>query len=169
MSVAVDVQVALEDETLPPPSAFRIWAKAALADVDQDCELSLRIVDEDESRRLNHQYRGKDRPTNVLSFPFEAPEGVPAEEIGNYLGDLVICAPVVAREAAEQHKTPAAHWAHMVVHGVLHLRGYDHIEEAEAQVMEDKEREVLDGLGFSDPYADPSAAAPNMFGNLEET
>ena len=153
MSAEVEVQFTLEDDKLPPPSAFRIWANAALADYEGDAQIAVRITDEAESRQLNSEYRGRDKPTNVLSFPFEHPEGVPLDQIGNYLGDLVICAPVVEREAAEQHKTPAAHWAHMVVHGVLHLRGFDHEEEAEAQRMEDKEREVLDGLGFSDPYA----------------
>ena len=153
MSAQVDVQLAVADESLPPASAFRIWANAALADLEDDCELSVRIVDAEESQQLNKEFRDKDKPTNVLSFPFEAPEGVPVEEIGNYLGDLVICAPVVEREANEQGKTLPAHWAHMVVHGVLHLRGFDHIEEQDAQAMEDKEREVLDGLGFADPYA----------------
>ena len=153
MSIEVEIQFTVEGQALPPASAFRIWAGAALADMDRDAELVIRITDEAESRQLNREYRDKDKPTNVLSFPFEEPEGVPAEEIGNQLGDLVICAPVVEREAVEQNKTPAAHWAHMVVHGVLHLRGFDHENEADAQVMEDKEREVLDGLGFSDPYA----------------
>lgn len=153
MSVQIEVQFALEDEALPPSSAFRIWANAALADLDRDAGIAIRITDEDESRQLNNEYRGKDSPTNVLSFPFEAPEGVPAEELGNHLGDLVICAPVVEREAVEQKKTPAAHWAHMVVHGVLHLRGFDHENQADAEEMEGREREVLDGLGFADPYA----------------
>jgi probable rRNA maturation factor len=151
--VEVEVQFALEDATLPPPSAFRIWAAAALADYPDDAQMTIRITDETESRQLNSEYRGRDKPTNVLSFPFEPPQGVPLEQIGHHLGDLVICAPVVEREAAQQNKTPAAHWAHMVVHGVLHLRGFDHEDEAEAQRMEDREREVLDGLGFSDPYA----------------
>jgi probable rRNA maturation factor len=143
----------VESASLPPASAFRIWARAALAEHEGDAELTVRVTDEAESQQLNREYRGKDRPTNVLSFPFEAPEGVPVGEVGTYLGDLVICAPVVEREAAEQSKTAPAHWAHMVVHGVLHLRGFDHEDEADAQRMEDKEREVLDGLGFSDPYA----------------
>ncbi len=153
MSVRVDVQFALEDDALPPASAFRIWANAAMAGYEGDAEIAVRVTDETESQQLNREYRGKDRPTNVLSFPFEAPEGVPADEVGNHLGDLLICAPVVEHEAIEQKKTAAAHWAHMVVHGVLHLRGFDHEDKNEAQVMEDKEREVLDGLGFSDPYA----------------
>jgi len=153
VSVEVDVQFVVQHETLPPASAFRIWANAAMAGYGGDAEITVRVTDESESQQLNREYRGKDRPTNVLSFPFDAPEGLPAGEAGSHLGDLVICAPVVEHEALEQKKTPAAHWAHMVVHGVLHLRGFDHEDENEAQVMEDKEREVLDGLGFSDPYA----------------
>ena len=154
MSTALDVQYALQGEGIPPASAFGIWTDAALADLGGDAELVIRVVDEAESRALNHEYRGKDKPTNVLSFPFEAPPGVPAQEIGNYLGDLVICAPVVAREAGEQGKPLAAHWAHMVVHGILHLRGYDHQDEAQAREMEDREREILDGLGIADPYVE---------------
>ena len=151
--VGVDVQFACDSKTVPPASAFRIWASAALADHAGPAELAVRITDEAEIRALNHQYRGKDQPTNVLSFPFEAPPDVPPEALDHHLGDLVICAAVVEREALEQRKTPAAHWAHMVVHGVLHLRGYDHIDDADAEEMENKEREILDGLGFSDPYA----------------
>jgi len=153
VSTGLDVQYALQGEGIPPASAFRVWTDAALSDLGGDAELVIRVVDEAESRALNREYRGKDKPTNVLSFPFEAPQGVPAEEIGNYLGDLVICAPVVEREAGEQGKPLAAHWAHMVVHGILHLRGYDHQDEAQAREMEDREREILDGLGIADPYA----------------
>lgn len=153
MSIEIEVQFAQADDSLPPASAFRIWAQAALVDHEGDAALAVRVTDEAESQELNKTYRGKDQPTNVLSFPFEAPEGLPAEAYEHQLGDLIICAPVVEREAREQKKTPAAHWAHMVVHGVLHLRGFDHENDADAQLMEDKEREVLDGLGFSDPYA----------------
>jgi probable rRNA maturation factor len=101
------------------------------------------VVGPAESRALNRRYRGKDKPTNVLSFPCEAP---------GELGDVVICAPVVAREAREQGKAVAAHWAHMVVHGVLHLRGFDHIRAAQAKVMEARERAILARLSFPDPY-----------------
>ena len=114
-------------------------------------ELSLRLVDEAESADLNQRYRGKAGPTNVLSFPFEPPPGIKGPR---YLGDLVICVPVVAREAAEQGKAPEAHWAHLVVHGVLHLLGYDHLDEAEAQAMEALETRLLANLGFPPPYAD---------------
>ncbi len=152
MNVEVEVQYALEAEGLPPASAFRIWSAAALSDFEGDAALVIRIVDEAESWQLNREYRGKDRPTNVLSFPFEIPAGVPPEEAGHHLGDLVICAPVVEREAVEQKKTPAAHWAHMVVHGILHLRGMDHQVPAEAEQMEERERGILQSLGFGDPH-----------------
>ena len=124
------------------------WVRAALPDGNAPVELVIRIVDGAESRQLNRDYRGKDSPTNVLSFPFEAP----AQLSSPLLGDLVICAPVVADEARDQGKPLLAHWAHMVVHGVLHLRGYDHRNDAEAGYMEGLEREILQKLHFSDPY-----------------
>ena len=108
----------------------------------------IRVVDEQESRQLNSRYRGKDRPTNVLSFPFQVPAGVDSD----HLGDLVICAELVEREAREQQKKAMDHWAHMVVHGVLHLRGLDHQTEEQAGEMEDLEKEILAGLGIEDPY-----------------
>lgn len=129
---------------VPSPSRLRAWARAALA--GQPGGMTIRIVGSRESRVLNARYRGKDKPTNVLSFPYGEPGG---------LGDLVICAPVVNREAREQGKAPAAHWAHMVVHGVLHLRGFDHIRKTEARVMEARERAILAGLSFPDPYLLP--------------
>ncbi len=138
---------ATEATGLPAQADFERWAGAALEDEPRR-GLVIRLVDEAESRQLNRDYRGRDKPTNVLSFPFEAPPGVPSE----HLGDLVICAPVVAREALEQGKSPAHHWAHMVVHGVLHLRGYDHLEPADAEAMEARERRILAGFGIPDPY-----------------
>jgi probable rRNA maturation factor len=114
-------------------------------------ELVVRVVDEMESAELNQQYRHKSGATNVLSFPFEVPPGVPLEELP--LGDLVVCAPVIQREAREQDKTEGAHWAHMVVHGVLHLLGLDHIDPQQAVVMEEKEVGILKQLGISNPYA----------------
>jgi probable rRNA maturation factor len=148
----------------PAKTDLKRWALAALAGlkrasnqsagkkvVDQKVALSLRLVDEAESADLNQRYRGKAGPTNILSFPFEPPPGARGRR---YLGDLAICAPVVAREAVEQGKALEAHWAHLVVHGVLHLLGYDHLEEAEAQLMEGLETRTLGELGFPPPYED---------------
>ncbi len=136
-------------ESVPETGDFEAWVAAALRDWRADWELAIRLVDEAESQTLNLEYRGKDAPTNVLSFPVELPDGV----ILPLLGDLVICAPVVAREAADQGKSSAAHWAHLTVHGVLHLLGFDHKTVQEAEVMEDEERRILAQLGYPDPYA----------------
>ena len=155
MPVELDVQYAEQpaDAGEEPPSIndFQAWADLALRD-DKAAQLSIRIVDESESQHLNNTYRGKDKPTNVLSFPMDIPEefDVPM------LGDLVICAPVVAREAREQHKSLQAHWAHMVIHGMLHLQGYDHISDDEAEQMEALEIKLLQQLGYDNPYqSDP--------------
>lgn len=144
----VDVSYGLPRGGLPAAGTLRLFATAALAGRREDGELSIRIVDTQEGRELNRDYRHKDYATNVLSFPAELPPGVPLP----ILGDLVLCAPVIAREAQEQGKPLKHHYAHMVVHGVLHLLGHDHMEEAEAEVMEALEREVLAGLGIADPY-----------------
>lgn len=133
----------------PDPAQLQAWLDASGQGIEEHLEVVVRIVDEAESQALNRDYRGQDRPTNVLSFPFEGPEHLPCES----LGDLVICAPVVEREAVEQGKPLQAHWAHMIIHGLLHLRGYDHLEDAEAEEMEDLERQILADLGFADPYA----------------
>lgn len=114
-------------------------------------ELTIRIVDEIESAALNHTYRHKSGPTNVLSFPYD----VVLPEQNYLLGDLVICAPLVAKEAVDQGKTISAHWAHLVVHGVLHLLGYDHHTDEHACIMENLEKEILHILGFPDPYLEP--------------
>lgn len=140
----IGIQRRVAARGIPSPARLRGWAAAALG--GERGELTLRIVGEAESRRLNREYRGKDKSTNVLSFGYETP-GV--------LGDLVLCAPVIAREAKGQGKPPAAHWAHMVVHGVLHLRGLDHIRAADAKVMEGRERAILARLSFADPYLIP--------------
>jgi probable rRNA maturation factor len=147
------LQQVVEVEGLPDEAQFERWARAAIEHVGEEVlgELVVRIVDESESAQLNQQYRNRQGATNVLSFPFEAPAGIPLEELP--LGDLVISAPVIAREAQEQGKSPHAHWAHMVVHGVLHLLGMDHIEPHDAVVMERAEIETLALLGFPDPYA----------------
>jgi len=149
----VDVQIACAAEGLPDAADLRAWACAALIARPGDPDLTLRLVDIEEARRLNRTYRGATGPTNVLSFPFEAPPGVDLA----LLGDVVICAPVVAREAREQGKTARAHWAHMVVHGLLHLQGFDHQAADEAARMESHEREILARLGFGDPYAEGNA------------
>lgn len=133
---------------VPDPDAFRVWVDAALEGHRDEGELAVRVVDDAEGRALNRQYRGKDYATNVLSFPAALPDGVDLP----LLGDLVLCAPVVAREAVEQGKPETAHWAHLVVHGVLHLLGFDHGTSVEAEVMEGEERRVLARLGLPDPY-----------------
>lgn len=141
-------------DSLPSPEQFQQWVTAALHACQHDePELTIRIVDETESQQLNSDYRAKHSPTNVLSFPFEAPPEVPIP----LLGDLVICTSVVHREAEEQGKETTAHWAHMVVHGCLHLLGYDHIKDADADVMENLERQVLASLGFPDPYKEENS------------
>lgn len=151
----VEVQLATDMET-PAAAAIETWAEAALAGAPaqsahgvpvEDGEVCVRVVDEEESRDLNHRYRHKDAPTNVLSFPagVEVPDAL-------VWGDVVVCAPVVAREAAQQGKHYSDHFAHMVVHGVLHLLGYDHQSAEEAAVMEPMEIRILKGFGVSDPY-----------------
>ncbi|MFC2543281.1 MAG: rRNA maturation RNase YbeY [Aggregatibacter sp.] len=145
----IDLQIACEEESgLPTAEQIEQWATAAVQPQSDEVEMTVRIVDEAESHALNLNYRGKDRPTNVLSFPFECPDEVELP----LLGDLVICRQVVEREAQEQDKPLMAHWAHMVVHGSLHLLGYDHIEDDEAEEMESLETQIMTGLGFADPY-----------------
>ena len=145
----IDLQIACEQESgLPTAEQIEQWVTAAVQPQSDEVEMTVRIVDEAESHALNLNYRGKDRPTNVLSFPFECPDEVELP----LLGDLVICRQVVEREAQEQDKPVMAHWAHMVVHGSLHLLGYDHIEDDEAEEMESLETQIMTGLGFADPY-----------------
>ena len=145
----IDLQIACEQEScLPTAEQIEQWATAAVQPQSDEVEMTVRIVDEAESHALNLNYRGKDRPTNVLSFPFECPDEVELP----LLGDLVICRQVVEREAQEQDKPLMAHWAHMVVHGSLHLLGYDHIEDDEAEEMESLETQIMTELGFADPY-----------------
>lgn len=161
MDTYIDLQLAADGDDLPGQDAIQSWVSAALSAAEyagDEAELSVRLVDSDESQQLNHQYRGKDKPTNVLSFPFEQPEGLPADAHLPLLGDLVICVPVVAREALEQSKNCQAHWAHMLVHGTLHLLGYDHIDDAEAEQMEALETKILLALGYPNPYIANHAA-----------
>ncbi|MCG6873031.1 MAG: rRNA maturation RNase YbeY [Gammaproteobacteria bacterium] len=149
MKLLLEIQNA-SGRQAPASASLRRWALAALAGSGRDTtELTVRVVDEPEAADLNHRYRHKDGPTNVLSFPFEDPPGVPT----SILGDLVLCAPVLEREAQEQTIPVEAHWAHLVVHGVLHLLGYDHEAETDALRMQARESELLGKLGYADPYA----------------
>lgn len=150
-SVYIDLQNASEADFIPDLEQLSKWASIAIQDSENkqvEYEVTIRMVDEAESQSLNSEYRNKDKPTNVLSFPFEAPAQIEL----NLLGDLVICAPVVKRESEEQDKSEIAHWAHMVIHGMLHLQGYDHIEEQEAETMENIEIALLKQLGYANPY-----------------
>ena len=148
-NVILDLQIACENtEGLPAEADFRLWLEAVLPKFQEEAEVTIRLVDEAESHELNMTYRGKDKPTNVLSFPFEAPPGMEMP----LLGDLIICRQVVEKEAKEQEKALSAHWAHMVIHGSLHLLGYDHIVDEEAEEMESIETEIMQGLGYPDPY-----------------
>lgn len=147
MSLELELQLACSLQGILGASTFQDWLNACFADA-ADATVLVRIVDETESAELNQQFREKAGPTNVLSFPFETPPEIP----DNHLGDLVLCAPVIAAEAKEQEKREADHWAHMLVHGVLHLQGYDHLTETEAEEMEALEIHLLSGLGISNPY-----------------
>lgn len=146
----LDLQRVSQGEA-PSDDEFRRWCELALRQRSADSELTIRLVDEAEGRELNRTWRQKDYATNVLSFPADVPDELLDIPL---LGDLVICVPVVAREAAEQGKPLQAHWAHLVIHGCLHLLGYDHIDDAEADEMEDLERKLLAELGHPDPYAE---------------
>ena len=158
MSVLVDIQVASNAATVPSEEEIRWWLSHAVNAVRGDAtgtvEVAVRIVDEVEGRKLNSQYRHANRATNVLSFPadtsLQSDIGDTAPEL---LGDVVICGPVVEREAADQGKDPASHWSHLLVHGALHLLGYDHESDAEAERMEALERDLLAERGIEDPYA----------------
>jgi len=147
MTIITDVQIAYDGD-VPSNEQFQQWTEAALQQVEEDCELSIRLVENEESTELNSTYRGKEGPTNVLSFPFGSP--VPMDP--RLLGDLIICVPIVEKEAEEQGKKLHHHWAHMVVHGCLHLLGYDHIEDDEAEIMEKLEKKILQTLDIDNPY-----------------
>lgn len=151
MAVTLDMQIASNSTQLPSQQDLQKWCALALRQRSNPSELTIRLVDEAEGRTLNQQWRGKDYATNVLSFVADVPEGILDIPL---LGDLVICAPVVEREAQEQNKQLQAHWAHMVIHGCLHLLGYDHIEEEDAQEMEQLEQQLMAELSYADPYAD---------------
>ena len=159
MTIELDIQHACTNN-IPTNEQFQLWVNSALqivpvesqaaqTDEQPNYELTIRLVDTAESQQLNHQYRDKDKPTNVLSFPFEVPEGIELD----LLGDIVICADIVEQEASEQHKALEQHWAHMVIHGCLHLLGYDHISDNEALTMEAIEIKLLAQLGYNNPYS----------------
>lgn len=150
MRLKLNVEYATDCAAAPSKPMFVKWARASLKGMRRaSVTLGLRVVDEAESAALNKRYRRKNGPTNVLSFAFEDPPGVRTD----ILGDVVICAPIVQREAAALDRPARAHWAHMVVHGIMHLRGYDHENQKEAAIMEAKEVGILNGLGFCDLYA----------------
>lgn len=148
--IAVELQLASKAPNIPPLDFFKQCAYTTLTSKKDKAELCIRIVDEQESAELNETYRHKQGPTNVLSFPFESSIGLSIEQ--DYLGDIIICAPIVQREAKEQGLYYRAHWAHMIVHGILHLLGFDHIYEPDAAVMEQLEAKILAQLGYNNPY-----------------
>ncbi|MFQ5981851.1 MAG: rRNA maturation RNase YbeY [Woeseiaceae bacterium] len=154
MNVSVDLQVACRVDSVPLEIEVRSWLEQAYLaggrDTPRQCDVAVRIVDEDESRKLNNRFRRQDKATNVLAFPAEI-GGLPADEV-RPLGDLVICGPLVEREAQDQGKSPAGHWGHLLVHGMLHLLGYDHQTTSQAAEMETMERRILADCGFEDPY-----------------
>ena len=155
MALDLDVQIACDPAGVPSAEQFHAWASAALAGRRPTAEMTIRVVGEAEGTELNRRYRGRPGPTNVLSFSFDPPPGLPPQD---FIGDLVICAPVVAQEARDQGKSEAAHWAHLAVHGTLHLLGYDHQCEQDAAQMEAMETVILTGLGFPAPYEAPESA-----------
>jgi len=148
MAITLDLQIACKNNKIPTENQFQLWVNTALKPYNKSFELTVRIVELQESQQLNQQYRDKDKPTNVLSFPFEVPDGIELD----LLGDLVVCASVVEQEAQQQNKTIQSHWAHMIIHGCLHLLGYDHISELEAQEMEGLEVKLLSSLNIENPY-----------------
>ncbi len=154
IQLEVSVSYALPRKGLPASPSFRRWVHAALHGRIREADLAVRLVDLKEGRALNRHYRGKDCATNVLSFPADIADGVkmPKGIKMPLLGDVVICAPVVLREAREQRKEPVDHFAHLTVHGALHLLGWNHEDDREAEAMELLERQILADMGIEDPY-----------------
>jgi probable rRNA maturation factor len=148
----LEIQLATSYADYPSEQQFQLWLDTVLQEDDQDSEIVIRLVDDQESAELNQQYRHKQGPTNILSFPFEAPDGFDTD----LLGDLVICAPLISLEAQQQNKQLFDHWAHITIHGVLHLLGYDHIDDAEAEEMEALEIKILSRLNINNPYLEES-------------
>lgn len=147
MAIITDIQNASSSDSIPGEKLFNTWAGYCLQGIKNDAEISIRIVDEEESQKLNRDWRNRDGATNVLSFP--AGENPLFPEL---LGDIVLCAPLIAREAIEQGKQTDAHWAHLLIHGILHLLGYDHMNDKDAAIMEALETEKLRLLSYPDPY-----------------
>jgi probable rRNA maturation factor len=159
--VVVDVQLAIDETSsisVPENKEIQTWANAAIEasgqDKYHDASMTVRVVEETEISQLNENFRHKSGATNVLSFPFVPPPGIPVDEIMNSLGDMVVCATVIDKEAKEQHKKSTAHWAHMIIHGTLHLMGFDHQSKEEASIMESLETKIMLEIGFPDPYAE---------------
>lgn len=148
MSIEIEIQYATESRNLPDTKKIKKWVKSSLNNKIKQAEITIRIVDEEEGTRLNEQWRSASGPTNVLSFPYNEDNKNPE----TMQGDLVLCAPVIFREAKQQNKSPDAHWAHMIIHGILHLQGFDHIQENDAVEMESLETDILNKLHFPDPY-----------------
>lgn len=148
MSIKIHLQIVTKEKKLPTKTDFKRWLKPILQTCKNPTEITIRIVDEAEMQALNNYYRGKNKPTNILSFPFIVPAGIDTD----MLGDLVICAPLVKQEAKEQNKTLNSHWAHLTIHGILHLLGYDHDNKKDAKTMEDLEIKYLAELGLGNPY-----------------
>lgn len=149
----LELQIATTARDYPGEQQFQRWIDTVLSDPGQNSEVVIRLVDETESADLNQQYRHKSGPTNILSFPFDAPDGVEMD----LLGDLVICAPLIAQEARQQQKVLEHHWAHITIHGILHLLGYDHIEDSDAEEMEALEIKFLNTMNIANPYQEESA------------
>ena len=154
MNAELEIQRATTSTNTPIDEQFQLWINAVPTKLDHVSRFTIRIVDEEEARRFNRDYRNKDYATNVLSFRTELPDNLPAEIRQCQLGDILICAPVVVRESLEQQRSEADHWAHLTIHGVLHLLGHDHEQPDEAAAMESLETEILRKLGVSDPYMD---------------
>ena len=150
MNTELDLQIACEFDNLPSLEQFALWANKVLSQYRDESELTIVIADEAQSQQLNNDYRGKNKPTNVLSFEFEAPAGIELPLVG----DLVICPAIVLAESIEQEKSFHDHFAHMVIHGCLHLLGFDHIKDEDAKEMESIEKQLLAELGIADPYRD---------------
>jgi probable rRNA maturation factor len=150
MSIDLELQIASTAKTLPHPAQVREWVSAALLGSVDTAEMTIRIVDIEEISELNYRYRKKLGPTNVLSFPYNPIPGIASR----LLGDVVVCAPLVEKEALEQNIPLLDHWAHLIIHGILHLLGYDHEFEDDAEEMESKETEILVQLGFQPPYGE---------------